>query len=138
MTVVGFNFTTINVERKSSVKGKININNNIKVTDVESSDLFLGANKQSGMRVLFEFAALYEPAVATISLKGEILYLEDEKKVEDIVKGWKKDKKLPPKLMEVLLNTAFSKCSIEALLLSKEVNLPPPVRLPRVGVKSSK
>jgi len=45
-----------------------------------------------------------------------------------------KDKKLPKEIMAGLLNTKLTKCNIQALILSQEINLPAPIPLPKVQV----
>ena len=42
MAVIGFNFTKILVERKTPLKGKVDISNNVSVKNVEYTDLLLG------------------------------------------------------------------------------------------------
>ena len=89
MAIVGFNFTKISAERKIAPKGKIGIKNNVSVQEVEKTDLFLGSMKQNGLKIIFEYRSIYEPKIGEILLEGEILDLEDEKIIDDILKGWK-------------------------------------------------
>jgi len=138
MTIVGFNFTKINVERKGLAKGKINIKNNVGIKSVEEADLSLGKSKQSGLRFVFEFTSKYEPDVGEIMITGDVLYLEDEKKVKSVLKDWKKDKKIPKELTATILNTVLQKCNIQALMLARDINLPPPIPLPKVNVADTK
>ena len=138
MTIVGFNFTKINVERKKLAKGKINIKNNVGIKNVEEADLSLGKSKQSGLRFVFEFTSSYEPNVGEITLTGEVLYLAEEKAVKEVLKGWKKNKKIPKDFTAAVLNTVLQKCNIQALMLSKDINLPPPIPLPKVDVANTK
>ena len=71
-------------------------------------------------------------------MRGEILYMEPPEKIKEIVKSWKKDKKLPQPVMTSILNNILVKCNIEALILSQTVNLPPPIPLPKVSVGEDK
>ena len=132
--IVGFGFTKLSAEKIQSVKGKIDINNNVSIKSVEEADLSLGKEKKNVAKFKFESVSKYEPAMGQIMFEGEILYHEDPKKVKDIISGWKKDKTLPKELMTVLLNTILSKCNIQALILSQEVNLPSPIPLPKVQI----
>lgn len=132
MPIIGFNFNKINVEKKKSPVGKINIKNNVSIQDIVKAELTLGNQKQQGVRFLFKFSSKYEPAVATISLDGEVLFIEDAKKIKEILAGWKKNKKLPDDMMANILNTILTRCNIEALVLSREVALPSPIPLPKV------
>lgn len=135
MAIVAFNFNKISVERKGVPRGKINIKNNISIKDVQKADLSLGKAKQAGLRFIFEYVSKYDPNVGEVKLEGDVLDLEEEKKVKEILDGWKKNKKLPQDLTAAVINNVLNKCNIQALVLSKEVNLPPPINLPRVGVK---
>lgn len=133
MAIVGFSFTKISAERKEIPRGKLGIKNNVSVKDVAKTELFLGSMKQNGLKIIFEFKSVYEPKIGEIVLEGEILDMEDEKIVEDVLKGWKKNKKLPDGLMNMVVNSLLNKCNIQALIMSKELNMPPPIPLPRVG-----
>lgn len=132
MTVVGFNISKILVEKKNPIKGKINISNNVKITNVEEQDLSLGKAKEKGLKFSFEFSSKYEPEIGEIRLEGDLLNIEEEKKVKEVLASWKKDKKINPDLMTDLLNVVLSKCNIKALVLSQEVNLPPPIPMPKI------
>ncbi len=132
MTVVGFNFQKLVAERNPKVSGKINIKNNANIKEVEETDLALGVSKQKGVKFVFEFASKYEPGLGNITLTGDVLYLADDKKVAEIMKEWKKEKKVPKDVTEEVLNSVLSRCNIQALILSQDVNLPPPIPLPKV------
>jgi hypothetical protein len=138
MTVVGFNLNKILVEKKKPIKGKVNISNNVKITNAEEQALSLGKTKEKGLKFSFEFSSKYEPEIGEITLVGDIVSIEDEKKVKEITAAWKKDKKLGPDLMTGLLNTVLAKCNIKALILSQEINLPPPIPMPKVKKAAAK
>ena len=131
--IVGFGFTKLSAEKHESIKGKIDINNNVSIKDVQESNFSLGKDKQQNvLKFIFEFNSKYEPSVGTIFFEGEILYLEEPKKNKEILNSWKKSKEIPKELMAVLLNTILTKCNVQALILSQEVNLPPPIPMPTV------
>ena len=134
--IVGFGFTKLSAERKEAAKGKIDINNNVTIKNAEEADISFGKNNQSVIRFLFEFTSKYEPNVGAILFEGELLYMEEPKKAKEILAGWKKDKKVPKELMAGLLNTILTKCNIQALILSQEINLPAPIPLPKVQIQA--
>ena len=138
MAIVAFNFTKINVEKKKSVDGKINITNNVTITDVQAAHLSLGKNKQEGLRFSFEFNSKYEPGVGHITLKGDVVSIESDENTKKILDDWKKDKKIKKEHIEHILNQVLSKCNIQALILSKDINLPPPIKLPRIQENGTK
>ncbi len=134
MTVVGFSFTKMIVEKNEYSQGKINIANNVAIKDVTSTDLSLGTSKHEGIKFQFTFRTTYEPDIGKIEFEGNVLFMAEKPKVKDIIDGWKKDKKVPKDTMTVVLNTVLQKANLEALFLSREVNLPPPIPLPKVNV----
>ncbi|MBW3004404.1 hypothetical protein KY310_01060 [Candidatus Woesearchaeota archaeon] len=135
MTIVGLQFDKIVVDRMDVPKGKMSVKNNIVIKDLEKKDFSVGKTKQFVLLFKFEYAADYEPKVAKITLNGTTTYVEQEAKIDEIVKGWKKDKKIPKDIMTPLLNNILNRCNVEALILAREVGLPPPIQLPRVTVK---
>jgi len=138
MTVVSFNFTKIEAEKKEAGTGKININNNVAIVDVNEKDLSLGNEKQKVISFTFEFTSKFEPNVGLIRLLGDVLYMDDSKKVKQIIDDWKKEKKLPKDIMARILNTILNRSNVQALILSQDVNLPPPILLPKVQVEQKK
>ena len=133
MTIIGFNFIKISGERINAPTGKIEINNNATIKSVEKADFTMGKTKQAGIRFLFEFTSKYVPNIAEILMAGEVLYLSDPKQSAELVKRWAAEKKLEGDIMTEVLNTIMNKCNIEALILSRDLNLPPPVHLPRIS-----
>ncbi|MCD4759742.1 hypothetical protein K8R33_02550 [archaeon] len=129
MPIVGFNFEKITIEKTSQITGKLNIKNDLSIKSLEQEKLNL-TSAENVLKFNFEFLVNYEPKVGKINLNGNVLYMEDEKKVKEILDGWKKDKKLPEDLAPQILNTILAKCNIKALSLTQEVNLPPHIRLP--------
>ena len=135
--IVGFGFTKLIAEKKDAAKGKIDINNNVSIKDVVEDDLALGKEKQNVLKFIFEFTSQFEPNVGTIDFEGELLYMEDPKKNKELLASWKKDKKIPKEVMGGLLNTILTKCNVQALILSQQVNLPPPIPMPRVQMSQA-
>ena len=132
--IIGFGFTKLTAEKFEGAKGKIEVNNNVTIKNAVQADLSIGREKQDVVKFLFEFTSKYEPNVGKILFEGELLYMEEQKKVKEILASWKKDKKVPKELMAGLLNAILSKCNIQALILSQEVNLSPPIPMPKVQI----
>jgi hypothetical protein len=130
MGIVGFSFKKILVERTSFQQGKLSIKNNVSLTEAAETELTLGSVKQKGIKFSFEFTVNYEPKVGQMVFEGEVLYIGEPKKDEEILKGWKKDKKLPKELTEELVNTVLVRCNLEAIILGRDVNLPLPLPIP--------
>ena len=64
--------------------------------------------------------------------------MDDSKKVKQILDDWKKDKRLPKDIMTGILNTILNRSNVQALILSQDVNLPPPIQLPKVQIEQKK
>ena len=136
MAIIGFNFTKMNIEKKKPVKGSVSINNNIKIIDVKENEVSIGSSEQKTLKFVFEFTTKFEPGIGLIELVGETMFLSDNKNVDEIYAGWKKDKKVPQDVMTSVLNTALNKCNVQALFLSQQLNLPSPIPLPKVQAES--
>jgi len=135
MAIVGFNFTRMLIESYEGAKGQINVNNNVAIKNVEKMPLTLGKASQDAIRFNFEFNAIYEPKAGKIELRGHLIYLTNEEQTKSILEKWKKEKKVDRELMALLLNNVLTRCNVESIILSKEMNLPPTVPMPRISIK---
>ncbi len=135
MTIIGFNFRKIVAERSINASGKINIANNVALKKVEEAAVPMGSKKQKALRFTYEFVTKYEPNIGNITIEGDVLYVAEEDVVEKTLKTWKKDKRVDKEILNPLLNTILTRCSIKGLLMSQDLNLPSPMQLPRVTVK---
>jgi len=135
MTILSFNFNEIIAKKATGVKGKIKISNNMSIKGLEEFDLKLGKKAQKALKIKFLFEAKYEPKLGEISLGGELIYLNEEKKVKEIQTEWKKNKSIPKDVMPEIMGHVLKKCNIESLVMSREINLPSPIPLPKVNIK---
>jgi len=135
MAVISFNFTKIDAERSLAPKGKISIKNNVAVTDVKEASLELGKSKESGLRFFFEYNSIYEPKIGYINLKGDLIFMDDEKKVKEALALWDKEKKVPKEMMTEVVNTILARANIQSIIMSQAINLPSPLPMPKVEVK---
>lgn len=131
MTIVKINIHKVNAERNLKAKGgQIQINNNVSLKNVEDMDFSLEGKK--GLKFTFEFRCDYEPDLGTIVVEGQVLYVDEEKKVKEVKEGWDKGRKIPVEIMEQVANAALHKGNIQAIKISEEVNLPSPLPLPKI------
>ena len=136
--IIGFNFNTISVQRKRNPSGNIDIKNNVAIKDVQKTDFKFGSTSQQGLKFIFEFTSKYTPDFGEVLLTGEVLYLADDKTTRQILDEWASSKKISKELMSGILNTVLARCNIQAWVLSKEVNLPPPIPMPQIGKEPEK
>ncbi len=137
MPIVGFNFEKVSVEKKNPIKGKIQIKSNASITNVNEEKLPTGKTKMDGLKFNFEFNIDYTPSIGNINLKGHIFFLDDPKIIKDIVRQYKKEKKLSPEITAQIINTILLKSTTKALTLAQEVNLPPHLPLPQITQKNN-
>jgi hypothetical protein len=136
MAILNFNFTKINVEKKAKVSKQVNIKSGLNISNISPSEITAG-NDQKAFLITFNFNVNYEPNIGTIDLSGELLFLannEDGKKIE---KEWAEKKSLPQEIGIPVFNRILHSCNVEALILSKEINLPAPIQLPKVKAGNS-
>src|SRR3989338_537032 len=137
MTVVGFNFTKINVERKQPSKVKINISNNVLIKDIAESNFTIGQDEQKSLNIIFQFNSTYEPNVGSIELVGELIYIDDIQRINEVHNLWVEHKKVEKDVMTEILNVVLNRCNIEALILARDINLPSPIPLPKIKVDTN-
>lgn len=133
MPIIAFNFTRINAERHEQKPGPMNIKNNVVLKDAIKTKLALGPQSQDVLRITFEFMSSYEPHRGHITLEGELIYLEKPDKIDSLAKAWAKDKKLPKDEARIAVNHILGKCNVEAIIISREINLPAPIQLPSIA-----
>ena len=58
--------------------------------------------------------------------------MEESKVHKEILDQWKKSKKISQDMLEDVFNVIVSKCTIKALSISQDINIPPLIPLPKV------
>ena len=135
MSVIGFNFTKIVVEKHQAKAGKVEISNNVGIKKIEESNLKLSTDDKKVLKFDFEFESKYNPDLGSIKLEGNLLNMIPAKDGDEVLKEWKDSKKISHEVMKGVMNTILSKANVQALILSRDVNLPSPIPLPKVNVK---
>jgi type II secretory pathway component GspD/PulD (secretin) len=135
MSIIGFSLRKVTVERKNSPKGKVSINTNFGIKEVVKADVSLGSDKSQGVQIKFHYDTEFAPDIGSIHFEGDVLSVYPQKEAEEIITQFKETKKVSPKLAQPILNHIFQKCSVEALIMAKTLNLPSPIKIPRVQSK---
>ncbi len=131
MTIVKINLHKVSAERKLGAKaGQIKINNNVSIKNLE--DLQFKIPGKAGLKFTFAFNCKYEPDLGSIDVEGQVFYTDDEAKVKKVKDDWEKEKKIPVKIMEKVVNASLHKGNIQAIKISEEVGLPSPLPLPKM------
>jgi len=137
MNVLSFAFNTINVSKKDTPKGKIGISNNIHIDKLEDAKVSVD-KENSTVRVTFSYESEYTPDYAKLLLKGTMILLIKADEAKKMMNNWKKDKKLDKDAGSFILNSITSRCTVQAVISARDLGLPPPIPLPRVGTKPKK
>lgn len=135
MPIVGFNFTKINGEKKGKFTVDKKIKSDLKISNIDKEQLDIGSSDEIA-KFDFEFIVDYE-STGSMVLGGNVLYMDDPKKIKTMIEDWKKKKKMPEDVMNQILNTVLFRCNIKALNVSQDLGLPPHFRLPRVVPKTN-
>jgi hypothetical protein len=99
----------------------IQISTNINVVGIEKKP-------DGSLEVPFVLTINYNPSIAQISLKGNAYVTGDKSETDKVVKDYE-DKKPPPQLIvQSISNVVF----IESVLISRTLNVPPPIPLPQI------
>ena len=118
----------VSVEAKRDKEGPIDgMNMNIGIDDV--------AVKGDNITIQYTFVVDYEEKVGHLKMTGVLYATEEKGKVKEIEDMWKKSKKLPRDLAEIVLNTISYTCGISGTFVVQPVRLSPPMQLPRVRVE---
>lgn len=76
----------------------------------------------------FVFTINYAPAVAQISVKGKAHVTGSKEELKKMHTSQKEKQPLPPIIVQSISNRAF----LESILISRTLNLPPPIPLPQI------
>ncbi len=134
MPIVGSQINKVTAERKE-LKAGMRVSTNVDILDIDKTDVFIAGEKKNVLRVTFRFIVNYGEDGSKINLEGSLMYSGESKELEEIIKKWKKDKKIDTEFSIPVLNKAMEVSLIHAILLANNMNLPPPMSFPRVGRK---
>lgn len=137
MAILNFGFTKIHVEKTKKTTKQVNIQSGLNIKDVKQSDVVKDGN-QTAFSIQFAFETKYNPEIGSILMEGDLLYLAGKELAEDIEKSWKEHKTLPQTIAVHVFNKVLHHCNVEALLLSREINLPSPIQMPKVKNQEQK
>ncbi len=132
MPIIGFKFESLEAKRNNTnFGGEIKINSAPKITKV--SEINIPSLKKKALGMGFEFITKYDPEIGEIKVTGEVLYMAENN--PQILKGWKSKKDLPEKVNIEVLNHLFRHCLLKISNLADDLQLPPPIQLPKVKPK---
>lgn len=135
MSVIGIRFRAFEAKREGGkITPQIKINSVPKITDVKETKMPMFDKKALSMG--FDFVTDYDPNIGRIKLSGEVYYMAENPK--DVIKSWKDKKAVPDEIRIDVLNHLFRACLLKIANLADDLQLPPPMAIPRVKPTSSK
>jgi len=134
MAIIGFSLTKILLERKETPIRKIEVKSKLQLPSMEKQEVKLVEGRDT-LKFNFEYDIEYSPELASISFKGFVLFASDPKHTEEIMKEWKKSKKINKEMQTQIYNFIFNKCNIKALQFEEDFNLPPHLQLPQIKIE---
>lgn len=81
------------------------------------------------VEVPFVLTIVYNPSIAQISLKGTAYVNGDKPEIDRMIKDYEDKKPPPPVVVQSISNVVF----IESVIISRTLNIPPPIPLPQIG-----
>ncbi|MEK6855784.1 MAG: hypothetical protein AABX66_01350 [Nanoarchaeota archaeon] len=142
MQVISFNFIKVQAERKPTVDNSLNINTNIEFLNVEKEKVEILKDSEP-IKISFKFTIIYskkedkkENEQAKLSFEGFMVILANNEEIKEILKEWKK-KQIPQNIRIPLFNIILKKCSLRALQLEEEINIPTHMPFPQISQANS-
>ena len=135
MQVIGFNLSKVLAERSPDFTRSA-INTNIEFSNVEKEKVDLLKDAEA-VKISFKFSVIYENKEkkekknGEVSCEGVIVLSTSKEEAKDFHKSWKK-KEVPKDTMIPLYNVILKKCSLKALQLEDDLNLPPHIPFPQI------
>jgi hypothetical protein len=105
---------------------QVQINTNFSLTGIEKK-------ADDSLEFPFVVTISYNPSVAQISLKGRAYVIGEKEEIEKIYKENQEKKPPPAVVMQSISNVTF----VECILVSRTLNIPPPIPLPIISETKS-
>lgn len=137
MRLVGFNFTKIDLEKKSDNFKDLKITTGIDIIDIKEAKSDLFNSPEEIIIVKFGYFINYEKEIANLKFFGNLLVSLDSQQAKEALKQWK-DKKLPENFRASIFNIIFRKSSLKAFHFEEELNLPPHIPFPSFKTSGKK
>lgn len=130
MAVKGFELTSIEA-RRFTKSGERHANIRI---DHNSSVTLISQVSEKEANVDFRFTANYS-GIGIIKIEGRLTYEGDAK---GLYEQWSSSSQMPNKTANEIHTSIMNNCLPEAMLIARDIRLPPPIPLPKVNIKTSK
>jgi len=134
--IVGEQLTKVSAQRKK-LERRMAITNNIQLKAVTKREFAVGGEKKPGLAFGFTFTSKYGADAGVVEVEGEVFFIDDKKKLDDIEKIWGDKKRIEDdKLLLPIMNRALEIGYLQAIAMADQLKLPPPLQMPRfIGKK---
>ncbi len=137
-TIIGEQLNKIVAER-TGWQAKMKIENRPEIVDITRGQFGFAGERRNLAGIQFKFTASYGDKVGQIVLDGVIYYAAPEKELDELVTAWKKDKEIKEDEIRItVMNRILELAFLQAIPLSHQVKLPPPIAMPRVELVKDK
>jgi len=121
-----------NIQLKSiEARRYVNLNERPKQVRIDHNSNIIHAYdiKEKQATIDFQYTASYGP-VGMVKLEGSLIFEDDN--ADKIAKDWKNTRKMPNQIAGQIHTAIMHACVPEAVGISKNLGLPPPIPLPQV------
>lgn len=133
IAIKGWELNSIEAKRFSKVGEKltnVRIDHNNTVTSVVPLN-------QTDLSIEFRFTANYT-GMGFVRMDGRIVVSDDARSPDTIAKEWSTTNNMPSDFANLVHNAVISNCIITATIITRDIQLPPPVPLPQVDTSQQK
>ncbi len=130
MPIKKFELTSLDA-RRFSKSGERHLN--IRIDHNSSVTLVTEINDKEA-NIDFRFTANYS-GLGIIRIEGTLVYEGD---AAALARQWIKKSNMPNEVASEIQTTIMNNCIPEAMILARDIRLPPPIPLPKVNIKAQK
>lgn len=130
MSIRSFELAAIDARRLSKVTGRLP---NLRI-DHNSTVTLITEVSEAQASVDFRFTANYravEEVIGIIRIEGRLVW---EGAAKDLVRQWSSTGQMPTEAASEIHTVIMTNCIPEAVLLARELRLPPPIPIPAVNI----
>ena len=129
MLVKGFEIAVIEAKRFSKAGEKVN---NVRV-DHNSTVTQIVKGAESTATIDYRFTTNYV-GLGYIKIEGQVVVAGE---VDALIEEWTKKNSMPPEWANLVHNTVVPNCIPTALLVARDIRLPPPVPMPHINIQQA-
>lgn len=143
MPVIGIIFSKLEAERTMSLSEPVppikSIQYNNRLVSLEKKSFNQMNVKADVITLSFDFMVIYTPPIASITIRGEILFLPaNQDELNKILSTWKRERKIPNEIAPQIIGAVVTRGIQKATVLSDQIGVPPPIPPPPIGKKAPK